>query len=207
MPNTDIYKTPHEIIGKLSEFGVTKKELIAVALQAAAARNNTTPFHPINAPGTYSYMEGVAALRAVFLTKEGWDMDRPSNIEAVTNKESNLTILFQNVDHACGKSCPQAISGKGEGTKKFIENPTAYLFDYMTEEDQLKENQNVWVLCVSSNGDELRAELSLPRSIEGQQFSSFKERIFIITGDEWGPDDAEAGLPDNQEFDIQITRK
>lgn len=207
MFHADIYESAHEVNSKLSEFGVTRRELIAIALQAVAARNNATPLHPINAPGTYSYMEGVAGLREIFLGKEGWGSARPNGLEAVTNKESNLTIVFQNVDRACSESHPQPISGKGEGAKRLVENPTAYLFDYMADEDRRKENQSVWFLCVSVNGEELRVELSLPGSIDEKLFSSFMERIFIITDDEWTHDPDDSGTPDNQDYDIQVTRK
>lgn len=210
MTETLIFEDSQQIVNKLSMFGVTKKELQSIALDAVSARNDATPFHPINAPGTFSYHAGVASSRMLFVQKSPkWVVGRPNGIEAVVNKELNLTIVFQNVDRACGAKNPKAISEKREGSRKLIENPTPFLFKYMEDDAKLKENHDVWFLCVSSNGEEIRMELSLPKSVSSGQFDSFKERIFIITDDDWLDlgEDTEEFEPENQNIDIEITRK
>ena len=209
MLETLIFEDPHQITEKLSKFGVTIKELQSIALDAVSARNEATPFHPINAPGTFSYHAGVASSRMLFVQKnDGWEIARLNGIEAVINKGLNLTIVFQNVDRACGENWPKAISEKRAGSRKLVENPTRFLWEHMEKEAKNEENQNVWFLCVSCSGEEVKMELSLPASISDGQFSSFKERIFIITDDDWllSTNDTD-DLDEDQDFDIEVTRK
>jgi hypothetical protein len=64
-------------------------------------------------------------------------------------------------------------------------------------------------LFVHINGDEVRAELSFPKSIEDKQFKSFNERIYIIKSGEWAsmmPKTSDSDLP-AQDFEITVTRK
>jgi hypothetical protein len=72
----------------------------------------------------------------------------------------------------------------------------------------MKVQTGVWFFCVSANGDEVRAELSLPLAVEGGNFKHFIERIFILSDDEW-PE--LAAKPDSElesaEFDPVISRK
>ena len=43
----------------------------------------------------------------------------------------------------------------------------------------------IWFLCVSVNGDDVRAELSLPAGVGGGNFDGFIERIYIVRAGEW----------------------
>ena len=38
----------------------------------------------------------------------------------------------------------------------------------------------VWIICVSTDGKSLRAEVSCPKSFEGDQFGEFSKRIFVV---------------------------
>tara|TARA_R100001143_G_scaffold62552_1_gene66122 strand:- start:2719 stop:3351 length:633 start_codon:yes stop_codon:yes gene_type:complete len=204
-----VYKQAYEITAKLSIFDVTIPELQAIALEAVSARNEATPLHPANAAGTYSYMEGVAALRMVFIQKEGWEITRYKGVEAVANKELGVVIMFQNVDFACGVHDPNPASDKGDGVAELVDNPTGYLWPHMEEEAKANENRHAWFFCVSCNGDEVKAELSRPRAIVKGNFGTFAERIFVIQDNDWSPipDKASDDIEDTQEFDIPVSKK
>lgn len=214
MHKSEVYAQPHEVVRALSQFDVTIEDLIAVALQASLARSEASPLHPQNASGQYSYLAGVAALRAVFLQKRGWKMSRPNNAEAIVNERLGIVILFQNVDHACGAHDPNPISSKGPGVADLVDNPTGFLWDYMEKEAESNENVSVWFFCVASNGDEVSAELSRPRAIQGNgRFGTFAERIFVLQGYSSGPnvgpntEENPSDLGTNTEFDVSVTRK
>lgn len=209
MSSAHIFQESWEVDPKLSLFGVTKQELITVALKAIAAKNDATPIDATNAAGILSYLFGLRAIRMLLLPKGGWEVDRTSGIEATFSRALNIKIVFQNVDVACASQEPKAISRKGPGTKKLLENRSGYLWNYMEKEDEARENKNIWFLCVSSKDGEIRAELSLPCSIEDQQFGSFRERIFILTKNDWDPldDDSLDFDGDEQDFDITVTKK
>lgn len=209
MNNNNIFREAWEIEPKLLEFGVTKAEWIQVALKAATARNDSVVIDPINAPGQLAYIFGTRAIREVLLPKKKWKIDRTDNIEATFNPETGIKIIYQNVDLACSNRTPKAISGKGIAAKRMVENATGYLFQDMEKERVAQINSKIWFFCVSVNGDDIRAELSRPRSIEGNQFDEFLERIFIINGNEWDDPnnfDDEDNF-DAQDFDIVVTKK
>ena len=209
MEPSELYNEPHEIGGRLIEFGCGVQDLQDVALMAVSARNEATPLHPANAPGTFSYMAGVAGLRMTFLPKEGWEKRQIKGVEAVENKALGLVILFQNVDFACGIQDPNPISSKGEAVTSLVDNPTDYLWSYMAEEDKTQENWHVWFFCVSCNGDEVRAELSRPRAITKGGFGTFAERIFIIQSDDWSPLPEETfdNFHAEDDFDVPVSKK
>ncbi|QOJ23826.1 MAG: hypothetical protein HRU78_09350 [Gammaproteobacteria bacterium] len=193
---------------RLETLGITKQELVTIAISAATARNDAVSIDPINAPGQLSYIFGTRAIRLALLPK-GWVLDRTDNIEATFNKELNIKIIFQNVESACSKQPPKAISSKGDATKRLVANNSLYLWPEMEHEFNAQENTSVWFLCVSTKNDEIRAELSRPHSIEGNQFGEFIERIFILTDNNWNPINhiEDTSNLNNQEFDIQVTRK
>lgn len=201
-----LYRAPHEIRGKLSFFGVDINEMQGIALEAVSARNEATPIHPSNAPGTFSYMAGVAALRMIFLNREGWKMYRNKGVEGVENPRLRTVVLFQNVDRACGIHDPNPISSKGEAVTQLVDNPSGYLWEYMADEAKANENSSVWFFCVSNDGEEVRAELSRPRAIKNGGFGAFPERIFIIQDNDWTPIDSDKGH-EGDDFDVPVSKK
>jgi hypothetical protein len=108
---------------------------------------------------------------------------------------------------------PQAISGKGSAADRIIDAGQGDLFT-REELERLNPatiapvNKGVWFFCVSVNGDDVRAELSLPTPIEGGNFKNFLERIYILRGDEWASLRA-APKPDRDvaEFEPKVIRR
>ena len=83
------------------------------------------------------------------------------------------------------------------------------VFDEEDERQRARENASLWYLCVYINGDDVRAELAFPRSIEERQFKDFKERIYVIKPGEWlsiVPKEVD-NEPPAQDFEINVTRK
>ncbi len=48
-----------------------------------------------------------------------------------------------------------------------------------------KLNSTIWFFCMSFDGDNVSVELSLPAYMNGNNFSGFLERIFIVVGGDW----------------------
>lgn len=207
MDRSTIYHRPFEVHAKLGVFGCTVEVLQDVALAAVAARNEATALHPMNAPGMYSYMEGVAALRAAFLPIDGWEIYRRKNVEGVQNKKLGLVVLFQNVDRACGSHDPIPVSQKGEAVTDLVDNPTGYLFDFMEKEAKAAENTQVWFFCVSCRGEEVQAELSRPREIRDGNFGTLAERIFILTDSDWTPGTGGKQDLGEDDLDVHVSKK
>jgi hypothetical protein len=170
MLRTRIYSEEWEVDSRLLKFNATRDELIGVARQTNTHRADAITIDPLSAAGQLSYLYGNRHTRLLFMPK-GWFMDRRENVESVLHPESGMRIVYQNVDQACGFTSPKAISGKGPAANRMIDNGQGVLF----RADDLPEvipqhkidslNSSVWYFCMSFEGDDVRAELSLPTSV------------------------------------------
>jgi len=170
----------------LQKFGLKRNELVEVIKQVLLARSDITVNHPINSKGTYSYHEGTRFTRELLIPK-GWKKDRPNSLEAVTNPEETISLVFQNtVDAADPAAIPQPISKKGPGCRKAIQERMLDLFpnEKKAAEECNNTNNMLWFFCVSVKEVNkqvlVSAELFCPRKIEDQHFEGFIERIFIL---------------------------
>lgn len=211
------YKTLKEIEAKLDQFGLSLSEALRVVQAVVTAHNDAVGFDPNTAAGQFRYIYGTRTMREIFCAK-GWEVDREQGIESVYDPNEGVKIVYQSVDQACNEHRPpKAVSEKGAASRNLVErSSTAYLFPEMEEEDRAKEDEiakrasaTTWYFCVSIDGDDVRAELSLPYRIEDNNFAGFIERIFLIDGGEWAGsgivdlDDDEPAL----EFEPIISKK
>lgn len=185
---TRIYRDEWEVGSRLVPFGVTSEDLTQVALLTASARADSVPDDPRSAPGLLSYIYGTRFLRQLF-TPLGWYADNHENISAVLEPSSGVRIIYQNVDLACDPyRGPRAVSGKGSAASRLVDTGQGQLFNLGDTPEVIplsavhSLNSQVWYFCVSFADDEVRAELSLPAAIDGENFSGFLERIFIVDG-------------------------
>ena len=207
-------KEPWDVDRRLAELGLTREGLIRAAHAARAERNNATDLHPANAPGTFSYHHGVAAIRREYLggvhhkhKGPDWVLDRQDGIEAIRNELLGVKVSFCNVDVACGKDHPKPRSDKGAGAER-ASGPS--LFEHFGA-GELKPvvrmpiaGPALFYLMVDQQG---RAELTRP-VIARRTFIAAVERIFLIEDGE-GEDTIlplhTDGIADG--FEPQIVRK
>jgi hypothetical protein len=204
---TRIYKEPWEVIPKLQSMGLTVEGLRRVARVARnAAANGETPFHALNAGGTFAYHYGVFALRDEYATGEKWVVDRAEGIEAIRSVSGAVRVAFSNVDLCCNDfQSPKPRSKKGDGARRIC--TANYLFESLPEFYPVKKPDGIATYYFMLDPDGA-CELSLP-IIEGDSFKYCIERIYISLGeDELGGDIIkpvdEDGLDD---FDPVVVRK
>jgi hypothetical protein len=209
-----IVKDPSQVATRLEQlFGVTKDELVRVAHAVLMARNEAVSVDPMNARGQLMYIHGTREIRSVFMRK-GWTIDRTGNIEATYSAERGIKIIYQNADSAADPDRePRAISAKGPAAVRMIEE-SQFLFPEMEfnrrrqrEDARNRDTAAAWLFFACADRDEITCELSCPKSVEGDQFKGFHERIFIIGGGEWGGFDLSKFEPEGQGFDVVVTRK
>lgn len=187
-----IYNEEWTVDARLSEtFGVTRDQLIQIVKEVVGARADAVDNDPISAAGQFAYIHGTRNVRALFRTR-GWNLCRKDNIELVRHPERDLTITYQSVDLAASDQSPMAISGKGAGAERAIDEAQLSLFKPEEIEPATPRsaatgpiNTGMWFFCVSVVGDDVRAELSLPSGVSGGNFKDFIERIFIVKKGEW----------------------
>lgn len=201
------YSVHHE----LHALGLTVDIVTSIARKAAAAKAEALEIDPSSTPGTLAYINGVRAIRMELLPL-GWRLSRNGNVEATVNDELGIQICFQNVDIAGTEQNPQAISGKGAGSRKLIQDGQAELFDRDAPEavDAFGSVPTVWVVCVSVDSKKLRAEVSCPEAFEGNQFEGFSKRIWVVDED-LEPTPCIIGQPDDSsgslEHEVRIAKK
>lgn len=213
MLTSRIYTEDWDVDQRLQFFGVTRDELVRVVREVVAARSDAVEDDPVTASGQFAYIYGTRHLRGLFRPKK-WLRNRDENIEAVQHPENHLKIVYQNVDLAASKThSPRAISGKGSGADRIIDLAQGSLFSD-EELDRLNPatlgaiNMGVWFFCVSVNGEDVRAELSLPSSLGLRNFKGFIERIFIVRGGEWDSIKIKPDMDDDiVEFEPTVTRR
>jgi hypothetical protein len=207
-----IYREDWEIASRLEPFGVTREELIGVVHRVVSARADAVDDDPLPASGQFAYIFGTRHLHGLFGRKK-WVRCREENIESTKHPDRDLEIVYQGVALAASSRDPRAISGNGAGANRVVDSAPGPLF---TDEglDRLNPstidpvNTGVWFFCVSVGGGDVCAELSLPKSIGGNNFKEFWERIFIIRSGEWRSlRSAPIGQNDIVEPEPKISRK
>lgn len=206
-----IFAEEWEINDRLQPFGVTREELLAVVRAVVAARADATADDPASAEGLFAYIFGTRHLRGLLRSK-GWNRHREENIEAVKHPTLPMSVVYQSVDIAASKwHAPRAVSGKGSGADRIVDSAQGTLGLEETETAATERevvNAGVWFFCVSVNGDDVRAELSLPTKISQGNFDSFIERIFIVGEGEWSGIEISRSAPsDAVEFEPDVKRK
>jgi hypothetical protein len=183
----------------------------SIARKAAAAKAEALEIDPSSTPGTLAYISGVRAIR-IDLLPLGWRLSRTGNVEATVNDRLGIQICLQNVDVACTEQNPQAISGKGAGSRKLIRSGQAELFDRNAADavDAIGSTPTVWVVCVSTDSKRLRAEVSCPEAFEGNQFDGFSKRIWVVDED-LEPTPGNIDLPKDgsgpEEHEVRIAKR
>ena len=189
MPATRLYVEEWDVDTRLFEFsGVTRPELFQVVREVVGARADAGPDDPLSAAGQFAYILGTRHMRALFRSK-GWLPDRRENIEATSHPDGHLKVVYQSVDVACDPfHTPQAISGKGNGAERAIGQESLFSDEEIAAlavRSVTQPPMGMWFLCVSVNGDDVRAELSKASGVAGGNFKPFEERIFILRKGEW----------------------
>lgn len=183
-PKPVVISEGSQVRQELCKLGLTTEIVTTIARKAAAAKAEALEIDPSSSPGTLAYIFGVRAVRTALIAI-GWRMSRAGNVESTVNDELGIQICFQNVDTACTDRHPQAISGKGAGSRKLIQAGQAELFDREAPEavDAIGSTPTVWVVCVSTDDKKLRAEVSCPDAFKGNQFEGFSKRIWVVDED------------------------
>ena len=202
MIETKVFKETHDVKRRLFELELDLDKLLNVVRIALGAGAEATPFHAVNAEGTFRYQSGIFGLRDQ-LVDDVWELDRSDHIEGVRNEGLKVKVTFSNVDVACNEDIdPKPRSKKGNGAERACTgNLFAHLPKFARKQDQ---EWTTYYLMVDEKG---AAELTIP-IISGDTFSQYVERIYLSDGEEF---DLEPLLNDDADtieyFDPQVARK
>jgi hypothetical protein len=192
---------------QLAALGVTKAELLDVVRAAVGGRRDAISYDPISAGGQFAWIFGTRRLRAIYVS-QGWEIDRTNNVESVFNPKAGIKIIYQSAERAGDfVNDPLPMSPKGAGSARVVEMGQLDFWPEMRLQEIDKAIAQSWYLFVYAMGDDVRAELSYPKSIEGEQFHGFHDRIILVGKGEWQGIDITPDDQDLPEFDVNVTRK
>jgi hypothetical protein len=209
---------PIEVDNRLEELGWSREELLEVVDAMVAGRNGCTENDPSSAPGWMAWKEGCRRLREIGRPK-GMNKSEDGQIPWVIDSARGVRFTVSNTDEGTGVEAysPQNRSKKGPSTDRVVSGNQRSLFDDTELEEKVVPLSVAggqpgilvsWYLCVFSEGDEVRAEISCPVGIENGYFTGFMERLVLV-----GPDGDDLvrtryeKLDQESDFYIPVSRK
>lgn len=206
------HTNPESVNSKIAALGLDKAKLMDVVHVMVAARNGRTANDVPSAPGYYAWSEGTRRMRELFIP-DGWVKDESGQLSTLYSEERGLKIVVSNTDEGTGllTTHPQNRSQKGAATDRAISSNQLHMEGIITQLPQ-GDSSKYWYLCVYSEGDIFRAELSWPVALANGYFTGFKERIILIGDDDKGrivtPATGNSPIDENAvEFDVSVTKK
>lgn len=197
----------------LQLFGLSPEAIQDVVMQGLLARTNCTAHHPRTFAGLYQWAETVRALRDK-TSPLGWSCSDENNFPLCVHPSGNLVIAVQTGDCETGMtgSNPSNRAAKGTNTEQAVwaNQRQLSLFDAPSELPSFEgdDGRIMWVLLYHVEPNEIRFELSLPRSMIGGKIRSWQERLVfpVIMLDQA---DIKVGDGDGSgpEFDVHIERR
>lgn len=103
-----IFKTPVEVVGRLSDLGVTQEQLLEIVHAMVGAKAACTDNDPPSAPGWSSWRHGIRRSREV-LRPHGWLIDDGDQLSCIVNHSLGMRITVANTDDATGIGSPEAV--------------------------------------------------------------------------------------------------
>jgi hypothetical protein len=217
---TLVINNPIDVDNRLRSFGWTRENLNEVIQRMAGAKRDCTAHHPVGSGGYYAWAEGTARLRDVGVTLEGWEVNNDDHIPTIYSPDRRLKIAVCNTDDGTGfasrqpqnwnkkgASFDRAVIGNQEGLGSLLAESLEASMKVIAMPGTMGGTQ-LWYLCVYSESDLTRAELSFPYECESGFFKTFRERIILLGGDDGGGIKRRSEIPEGgSDFEIVVTRK
>lgn len=201
---------PEEVDAALGGLGLTREPLLEAVIAGLLARDACTSNDPPFLPGIYQWGRTVRALREG-LAPLGWSRSDEGNFCTAVEPDGRFAIAVASgcgYTGQAGPEMPTTKRRKGPSTADAVHaNAQLYLFEEFAPAATRKPDRVTWVLSFHSDGEEIRAELSLPDSIgDDGHIDGWRERI--ILGSQPLDDDTATAAPDfGPDPTIDVRRK
>lgn len=213
-PATDLYFEIFDVERRLGELGLTAGVLLDAVRAGFIGRSNCSELDPPMYPGQTMWAHTVRCLRqgtAPLL----WIPDNSNNYCVALSPEGGIAIAVSTGDAntGCRDAVPSTNSPKGPCTAEAVATNQMALDLRLPGEDEKKpelpaaQQRQTWLLLIHMDKSEVRAELSLPVSLDEQEkVSSWRERIILPSVD-FDPNQIELPTDDSDDIDIDVRRR
>lgn len=191
------YSTASEVLTPtLASLEVPEMALLTALRTGVSGARNVTSFHPVTARGFIQWAETVASLRQA-LDQNGWKSSDPKNSPRITSPDGRTSIMVigGNTDTGISQDImPATARRRGPATETAVRGNGKRLaqrggilgqrvldIDIVLDLKRDPMQPQTWVLLYHWATDEpvVRAELSLPISIEDGEIKTWEHRILL----------------------------
>ncbi len=186
------YEQPHERAAKLHALGLDEATVQEMVIRGFVKRQTCTAFHPPSYPGYSQWGETVAASRELLVSRD-WSFSDANNLSRVISPDEKVAVIVSTGDdntarneYRYGEIQPRTKHPKGTETRLAVEANEPTLFDMLSEEKVERaitprpDHQATWMLLIATTKREVRYELSLPKTQDGEGYvCEWSERIIF----------------------------
>lgn len=195
--SSDSFSTATEALTpSLASLEVPETALLTAVRMGVSSARNVTAFHPLTARGFIQWSETVASLRQA-LDEDGWKRSDPKNSPRITSPDGRTSIMVigGNADTGLsldvapatarrrGPATEAAVQGNGKRGRQRggIPGQGVLDIDIVLDLKRKPKQSQTWVLLYHWSTDQpvVRAELSLPISIEDGEIKTWEHRILL----------------------------
>lgn len=178
-----------DVRSRLAELGLEETSIAGVVQRGYGVFISATANDPPLFPGFAAWAQMVRALREYLLPQQ-WERSDENNYSLVINPAGTVAIAVATGDDATGNSSasPTTKSSKGPSTVEAVtSNQFQLSLDFPpvpvpapARPTDTDDKRMTWILLVHRATNEVRCELSLPRSMGPDgRISSWQERIIL----------------------------
>lgn len=212
MLKTVIHAEPEDVEVALARLGLTVLPLMRSVRTGYLSRISRTANDAPIAAGFYHWNETLRTLRDELVVL-GWTRVDEQMFSTILSPDGRIAISVSSGDEATGdpRGFPRTKRDKGPRTADAIYTNVEQLDFFKTAPEPVSEEAAeclTYVLLFHADATELRAELSLPVSMdEKDHIDSWRERI-ILRAQPLDPEDAAMPKPDfGPDIDIDVQRR
>jgi hypothetical protein len=180
-----MFSEPPEVRQRLRELGLELEDLYDSILVGDAAGRGCTVFFPQQAAGFIRWAHSVAELRER-LSQAGWTLDDDCNLPRIVSPDGAIAIAVSTGDELTGDllHAPSTRYRRGPASRRAVQiNGQLSIFALLpgqTDGPVERESRRTYLLLIHIEGEDIRAELSLPRRIrEDGGVADYTERIIL----------------------------
>lgn len=168
-------------VDRLTDLGLEVELLHKVLRQADAEAATCTKLDPPYLGGTVRHGRTVRFLREALVPMD-WDWDNPRNQCRTINPTGDFAVVVSSGDAATGNEHARPTTKNPKGITILDAVATNQLaFDLGSDFEPERKPQDLltWLFLYWFDDDEIRSEISLPRSMEGSYIDDWDVRIIL----------------------------
>jgi hypothetical protein len=212
-PVADLYVDVFDVKRRLKSLGLTIDILLDSVRAGFTGRSNCSELDPPMYPGQTMWAHTLRRLRQG-TAPIGWKSDNASNYCVALSPDELIAIAVATGDANTGRpdAVPSTNSPKGPCTAEAVAVNQLVLDLRLPGEDARSQpidrrQRQTWLLLVHLDRAEVRAELSLPLSLDDQdRVTGWRERIILPSVD-FDPDQIQLPTEDPGDINIDVRRR